>query len=339
MKLVDFLGKPGSWQLAFQYRTGKNFHLEDMFGWFGETSPYYLSARQNPTVFLLHWHYWLMEEAHEFMLVIYDEDHREASKLHFRGVHDVYGWFRAENLISSSLWDITQQTAFDEFTLQNPEDAALRFQIKTPPAASDFCDEYGYFKVVSDSFPLCGSSPWSSLSPSNCEVLYSDSSQPVQFSAAKRASYIAVYAQINYHARHMSLDFRFDASGGVNFMDAFGGSAADPHNTTIMFRDLELSSKIQSASEVAIVLHDSYKPDDGWPEEPIIFDFLNSNLNLFSNPVTGLYLSVADYNQFHDLFEDGKFIFSSGSSNSFMNFVSSSYDFNQGEANCQQRAG
>ena len=91
-----------------------------------------------------------LHQADEIMLIFYDEFDRIKEELRFRGTNHVWSWFKAENVIGSSHWDLpVSRKAFAVFSLipDSENDEKFVFEITKTGNESD-CLSTGWFKVV-----------------------------------------------------------------------------------------------------------------------------------------------------------------------------------------------
>ena len=91
-------------------------------------------------------------DANEILFAVYDATNQTMAELIFRGTHDLWSWFAADNLISSYPWKLDVSDRFETFEL-NIKQQGFSFQM-TVHDDSPVCDSLGYLNVFCQDPPL-----------------------------------------------------------------------------------------------------------------------------------------------------------------------------------------
>ena len=159
-----------------------------------------------------------LHKADEIMLVFYDEFDRIKEELRFRGTNHVWSWFKAENVIGSSHWELpVSRKAFAVFSLipDNENDEKFVFEITKTGNESD-CLSTGWFKVVNSHLAsTCG---YGDVKEGSFAVFFSKFPYAVPFLEASAALQLKIMTKrlVEDEEDQFQLVFLLEAFAGVN---------------------------------------------------------------------------------------------------------------------------
>ena len=134
--------------------------------------------------------------AAEIIIALFNKSNESIIELRFRGVNHFSNWFQAENLISSSLWNISQISQSDNFTF-GYRGNKFRFEINKNRISVQNDGNLAYFSIECP------------LDVGNfCNIFYSNSQQPVLPNGLKIARSLAIFGK-KYIYQNWRLIFRY----------------------------------------------------------------------------------------------------------------------------------
>ena len=190
--------------------------------------------------------------ANEIALVIFDQDNLPAVEVTFRGARDPHQWFSAENLISSSIWEISRDDLQgNEFYFGYYGTTNYLFQLSTVKSGCETPDFQNYFSV------------FSSYSDGDCtfnehdeQIFYSDSKNPKSVSDLKEASEIRILTK-KYFNGPWILQFRFSSYSTLNFLDYYEGNAQKEFSSKLEFRSANFKQDIRFTAKFIVVVFEN----------------------------------------------------------------------------------
>ena len=187
----------------------------------------------------------------EIIIALFNKSNKPIVELRFRGVNHFSNWFQAENIISSSLWDISQTTESAKFDFGFINDA-FEFQIIKNASNAQSCEKV-YFEVECDL----------GRNKNDCLILYANSEQPVLLNSLKSSRSIAIYGRFKNLAWNSKwpLIFRYSKNKTSYSLEQFFWNESvlfDPKykNESGLFKMLNFSTKIFTADCSTILFHE-----------------------------------------------------------------------------------
>ena len=214
--------------------------------------------------------------ATQIHVLLYDNFNRIAEELAFRGNLSIYEWFAVENVMSSSLWSISQYS--ENLVFHFGYDSSGQFQMEIyKNLSSKICERKYFLKLICNQQFPCADFKWysnrSDIPETPCVVLYSDDVSPKLAINLKWANYIGFYRKY-WQGRTMYPQFRFNRLfSDFNMTDFFFGKVEKDNKDANNFRAKDFEHQIENACEVRVYYDDI-------PEARFIFrateHFLNS---------------------------------------------------------------
>ena len=205
-----------------------------------------------------------LHKADEIMLVFYDEFDRIKEELRFRGTNHVWSWFKAENVIGSSHWDLlVSRKAFAVFSLipDSENDEKFVFEITKNGNESD-CHSTGWFKVVNSH--LAADCRYGDVKEGSFAVFFSEFLYAVPFSEASSASQLKIMTKrlVEDEDDQFQLMFLFEAFSGVwpyfyfKYNDLNNPFTKGVTHFEKLFRHPDLTAKLEQCEFIKFQVYD-----------------------------------------------------------------------------------
>ena len=202
----------------------------------------------------------LLFEANEIIFVVYDF-YNWTKMLSFRGVHDVYNWFKPENIMYSNLWNIVPETANElamDFGFKN---GTFVFQIEklSENAESENDDFNGFLKLECYSNQNCDDLTLNRNQLINdCAFWYSNEQSAIRTSEFNGfwASYVGIYTS-KIISGNWLLDFKYSFWSG-DFWSYYKNDLETEHFANDAYRAPNFEDRISNAAKIYLVVFDFY---------------------------------------------------------------------------------
>ena len=197
--------------------------------------------------------------ASEILLVVFDTNGRNRVEVKFRGVNDIWDWFAPENIIKSSLWNISSNSFFEVFELGHFEDRGFNFEIGAQTSTD--CNSTVFFKISCQTDQPCRNLRWwrdglSDLQYYPCGILYSQSKNPVAYDEAFWASEIRILTKPGSpNGAWQKVLWIKSFAGLISYHYYYHGLHVNPDNrgkfyTHKAYRHINFQEKIMNAEKI-----------------------------------------------------------------------------------------
>ena len=197
----------------------------------------------------------MIASANQIALLIFNQSEKPVSIVTFRGMNHPFNWFHPENIISSSLWNLSPETANLVLTFDS-----YGFDI------TDYSSSWSVEKFFKIS--CSGSAP--------CDMKYSSASLSKAESLLDSANRIKMFTKPRFQPEnHAELQLQYSVHSNIgNIKSFFDGSQKEDHNLRNNFRAVDFDQKIQNAGKIILKI---YRSEFGsrWIE----FDLRNATFN------------------------------------------------------------
>ena len=214
--------------------------------------------------------------ATEIVFVVYDDLNNPREQLTFRGNHELYDWFKIENVLNSSNWDVTSESHFEQFDMKITKTSSF-FDISE--TQSNQCNpSSGFLKIICVPDENCVDFQWWADNANDkdkvCAIKYSKLKWPTTFSNAYIGNKFTIFTlQYPAYNENWLLNFRFSSFTKANFRDFLmnGGFASNGYN----YRDKNIQNNFASAENIMLVVYD----ESGNTWNKFVFRVLNAELD------------------------------------------------------------